>query len=244
MKEIRFVKICEYLCRLIEKREHAPEEMISEFMSELAKSMQKKVKKQDFSYYDLADRCRKYQTYQMEEREQFAYMMGNIMGAASLYQQFCLEAELQTYEEKILAPDTMLFAALSIIVDYPGISRQELYEKIPGDRSSSALSHLTGLLKRDHYIKAQKVGQEKRFFATPRGDEFIRMSLQNRKAVQNQQSAALESNMIAKRPRVSIRETEDYDSWNELFNEILKKDLIDSDYVSNTQNDLLVSNYN
>lgn len=246
MKKNRFIQICEYLSQLVQRQELAPEEMISEYISELAKLTQKQTKKQDFSYYELEDRCIRYQTYQMEENERFAYMLGNIVGADYLYHQIGLEMGLKTYEEKVLSPASIQFLALEIISENPGISRKELCEKIPGDRSSSALSHLTGLLKREHYIITQKVGQEKHFFATPRGDEFVRTVRQKNDRQGEQECAALESNIIGRRMRVFCRMDEEDNYSPYLSGDTLRESRAGMpvfEDISEAQNDLKQYNY-
>lgn len=246
MKKTRFIQICEYLSRIVQRKEQVPEEMISEYISELAKIAQKRTKKQDFSYYELENRCRMYQTYQMEERERFAYMLGNIMGASYLYRQIGLEMDLKTFEEKVLSPASIQFSVLEIISENPGISRKELYEKIPGDRTSSALSHLTGLLKRGHYIIAQKVGQEKHFFATPRGDEFVHAVHRQNESQAEQESAALESNFIGRRTPIFCYRAEEDNYSPYLSSDILREHRLGisaPDDISDALNDLKQYNY-
>lgn len=215
MKKNRFIQICEYLSQIVQRKEKVSEEIISEYVAELARIALKQTKKQDFSFYELENRCRTYQIYQMKEAESFAFMLGNIMGASSLFQQICQEKDLKTYEERVLSPTSVQFLALELISENPGISRKELCKKIPGARSSSALSHLTGLLKREQYIIAQKVGQEKRFFATTRGDEFIHAVHQQNDSQDEQGCTAMDSNMIERRGRFfyKVGEEDNYSTY-------------------------------
>ena len=184
--------------------------MVSSYIFELSKTAKDGTRKQDFSYYELIDRCKRYKIYDMDESEYFAYMVGNVLGSSELYKQICMESDLQAYEEKVLSPNSMQFKTLKIISESPGISRKELLEKLPGERTSSAVSHLTGILKDEKYITYQKVGQEKRFFATPRGDEYVRTIQENTvlKAGE-EQSATAEPNLkndieITKRRQANV----------------------------------------
>ncbi len=193
MKNSRFVKLCEFLCGQVEGREAVSEEILSDYISELAKVVESKSKPQDFSYHEMVDICRKYQIYHMKNEESFSYMVGSILGSAELYQKLCAEEDLKAYEEKVLSPNSTKFLALKIISEEPGISRQELLDKLPGKRTPSAVSHLTGLLKKESYISSQKVGQERRYFATSRGDKYV----QDVKAVQRNELKKAEQEQSA-----------------------------------------------
>lgn len=177
IKADRINKIFTYIHKLIIKRECIPDELVCDMVSELAKLISVNECRPDPLCYELIDKCENYRAFEFKQSEKFAYVMGIIWGATTLFKKSCIECELREYEQNVLFPSSIHFLLLKNIYYNPGISKSEL-ENMTGSECNSIilLQALNSLLK-NQYILFQNLRCEKRYFASSRGDEYIEQTL-------------------------------------------------------------------
>lgn len=235
MKERRFDKVCAYLCKLLERKEPVPEDVVADYITELEKAVRQQTHRQNYDFHDLTDMCRKFHMYQADENEQRAYALGSIWGASELYKEIFAGIKKSSYETRSLAPDTKLFHILKVIAEHPGITRKELLDLFGKSSSESALSHNTGTLEKRGYISPQKIGQEKIFYASVQGDELVASVNSKAAALQQEQTAALQEQTAARQEQAAALGE---DAWKEVPDEILEEfsdnDLFEDDLFTNS----------
>jgi hypothetical protein len=216
----KLTMICDYLCKLVQQRETVSLEILSDYISEIQKLIGEEKKTKEFSYYELVDRCRRYQESTMKESERFSYMVGAILGTAELYDRYCEELDSRKFETRQLSPTSRQYMVLSMISEQPGISRKELLNRMPDKRSDTALSHITSTLQKRNYITFCKVGQEKEFYATERGDNYVVLvKAQQQKSVADEMALTDELlvfwNNIPENSMSDFDRNAGHNSWND-----------------------------
>lgn len=131
----------------------------------------------DQSCYELIDKCENYRVFILKQSEKFAYMMGSIWGATTLFKKSCIERELREYEQNVLFPSSIHFLLLKHIYYNPGISKSELENMTDGECNSVVLLQALNSLLKNQYILLQNLRYEKRYFASNKGDEYIEQTL-------------------------------------------------------------------
>ena len=175
--KISLTQISEYLNECIDMRKDIPEEVLSEFVFQIADKAAAHSVTVSSAYFDLKESCQKYKEFHTDDpATHFACMTGMLLGTMDLYSAIQKKEQVQTTRKWAVDPDSKQYEVLNAIQTEPGISHRELLEKLQSVQTTSALSHLTKKLEDRDFISSIKGGRTKYYYITLLGESALERS--------------------------------------------------------------------